>query len=260
MIKKVPEATDLIPLGTRDSRYGGKYKPTAITVADFIDSIPIPVTGVQSVVAGTNVTVNNVDPLNPIVNSLPDGVQSIVAGTNVTVNNTDPANPIVNATGGGGTPNPSVIVLNTTDGTIVTGTTVDTLSTSLLIPANTFTTSGILEFQTRSTRNVVGAGAVTFRVYTNTSASLTGATLIATSPTSGTGFAFNQLTRTTRIKSNTLTCINSTSTAGTDYTSTSITTSALFNTSVDNYLLFSCQLVNPADSTYNEMAIATKYI
>lgn len=29
-------------------------------------------------------------------------VQSIVAGTNVTVNNTDPANPVVNATGGGG--------------------------------------------------------------------------------------------------------------------------------------------------------------
>jgi hypothetical protein len=39
MIKKVPEANDLIPLGTRDSRYGGKYKPTAITVQDFINSI-----------------------------------------------------------------------------------------------------------------------------------------------------------------------------------------------------------------------------
>jgi hypothetical protein len=28
-------------------------------------------------------------------------VQTVVAGTNVTVNSTDPANPIVNATGGG---------------------------------------------------------------------------------------------------------------------------------------------------------------
>ena len=35
---------------------------------------------------------------NPIVS----GVQSVVAGTNVTVDNTDPANPIVSATGGGG--------------------------------------------------------------------------------------------------------------------------------------------------------------
>jgi hypothetical protein len=31
-----------------------------------------------------------------------NGVQSIVAGTNVTINNTDPANPIVSAAGGGG--------------------------------------------------------------------------------------------------------------------------------------------------------------
>lgn len=35
---------------------------------------------------------------NPIVS----GVQSVVAGTNVTVDNTDPANPVVSATGGGG--------------------------------------------------------------------------------------------------------------------------------------------------------------
>jgi len=49
MIKKVPEANDLIPLGTRDSRYGGSYKPTAITVADFIDSIPTPPSGLSGV-------------------------------------------------------------------------------------------------------------------------------------------------------------------------------------------------------------------
>lgn len=39
MIKKVPENSDLIPLGTRDTRYGGSYKPTAITVEDFIAAI-----------------------------------------------------------------------------------------------------------------------------------------------------------------------------------------------------------------------------
>lgn len=42
MIKKVPENSDLIPLGTRDTRYGGNYKPTAISVEDFISSIPVP--------------------------------------------------------------------------------------------------------------------------------------------------------------------------------------------------------------------------
>jgi hypothetical protein len=39
MIKKVPENSDLIPLGTRDSRYGGSYKPTAISVADLAAAI-----------------------------------------------------------------------------------------------------------------------------------------------------------------------------------------------------------------------------
>ena len=44
----------------------------------------------------------NVDFQYATVTGLPDsGVQSVVAGTNVTVDNTDPANPIVNATGGG---------------------------------------------------------------------------------------------------------------------------------------------------------------
>ena len=42
MIKKVPENTDLMVLGTHDPKYNGGYKPTAITVEDFIASIPIP--------------------------------------------------------------------------------------------------------------------------------------------------------------------------------------------------------------------------
>ena len=48
MIKKVPENSDLIPLGTRDIRYGGSYKPTAITVEDLAATIGEPsVTFVQ---------------------------------------------------------------------------------------------------------------------------------------------------------------------------------------------------------------------
>lgn len=35
MIKKVPESTDLVALGTNDPRYYGNYKPTAITYADL---------------------------------------------------------------------------------------------------------------------------------------------------------------------------------------------------------------------------------
>lgn len=78
MIKKVPEASDLISLGTRDSRYGGKYKSTAITVADFVNSIPIPTSGVQSV---TGLNTNNTNPLNPIINIAVDGSSITGAGT-----------------------------------------------------------------------------------------------------------------------------------------------------------------------------------
>ena len=35
MIKKVPEATDLIALGTKDPRYYGQYKPTGIQYQDL---------------------------------------------------------------------------------------------------------------------------------------------------------------------------------------------------------------------------------
>ena len=59
------------------------------------DYAPLPNGGVQSIVGGDNVTVDNTDPENPIINS--SGVQNIVAGTNITVDNTDPENPIVTA-------------------------------------------------------------------------------------------------------------------------------------------------------------------
>lgn len=42
MIKNRLVNSDLIPIGTKDSRYDGGYSPTAITVEDFIASIPIP--------------------------------------------------------------------------------------------------------------------------------------------------------------------------------------------------------------------------
>jgi hypothetical protein len=55
---------------------------------------------VQSIVAGTNVTVDATDPANPIVSAAGGGggqVDSVIAGSNITVDNTDPVNPIVNS-------------------------------------------------------------------------------------------------------------------------------------------------------------------
>lgn len=52
---------------------------------------------VDSIVQGTNITVDNTDPVNPIVSALPTGIQSLVQGTNVTIDITDPVNPTINA-------------------------------------------------------------------------------------------------------------------------------------------------------------------
>lgn len=56
-------------------------------------------TGVQSVRAGTNVTVDNTDPENPVVSSAASGVTSVVAGTAIAIDNTDPAHPVVSNAG-----------------------------------------------------------------------------------------------------------------------------------------------------------------
>lgn len=61
--------------------------------------------GIESVQPGTNVTIDDADPLNPIVNSTDEFtgiVESIQEGANVTVDATDPANPIVSAAAGTG--------------------------------------------------------------------------------------------------------------------------------------------------------------
>lgn len=75
--------------------------------------------GIESVVAGVGIEVDDTDPVNPIVGldaasqaslALADSaVQSIVAGANIVVDDTDPQNPVVSASGGsGGSPSISI--------------------------------------------------------------------------------------------------------------------------------------------------------
>ena len=74
------------------------------------------------------------------------GVESIVAGTNVTVDATDPANPIVSASGGGG----GATKLSFGNQLIIQHTgpdTVDTIIDSILIPANTIGPDDALKWE-----------------------------------------------------------------------------------------------------------------
>lgn len=118
--------------------------------ASFVDDSSTGAQGIQSVQAGTNVTVDNTDPDNPIVNAtdtnsiiddatvtgdinktltitdtdsnlvtvqfIDEGIRSIQQGSNITVDNTDPYNPIVSGTAN--TTNSSLTVTGTTTKTI----------------------------------------------------------------------------------------------------------------------------------------------
>jgi hypothetical protein len=95
-------------------------------------------------------------------------------------------------------------------------------------------------------------------VYINTSATLTGASALAWF--SANASTFVQGLRTAKISSNTITLTSASNTAITDYfASSNAQTSAPFDISVDNYLIFTIQLFNAADSSVVEMARAVKY-
>lgn len=157
--------------------------------------------------------------------------------------------------------NPTVIALSAADGTNVTGTTNETLSRSLLIPANTFSSNGILELICRITKTGT-SGTSTVRVYKNTSNTLTGATQIAFLRNLQTASEiWGQFVRTFRVNSNILTGFNNATNIQTDIiNSASLPTSTTFTTNVDNYIIFSIQLASTSDSANISMARAIKSI
>jgi len=154
--------------------------------------------------------------------------------------------------------NPKVIALSATDGTVITGTTSLGISRSLLVPANTFTSNGVLEILARFQKTGT-TGGNTILIYTNTSSSLTGATLIATLGTA-IGQTLVQCIRTCRISSNTLTVFPTSSAVQNDNALNVLSRfSTVFNTSSDNYILFCVQNGFIGDSNVVQMARLVKY-
>lgn len=156
--------------------------------------------------------------------------------------------------------NPSIVASSYVDGTAVTGTLTETLSRSLLIPADSFSSNGMLEVISRMSKTGTN-GTSTVKIYKNTSNTLTGATLIATiSNAISTGSLFTQSIRTFRINSNTLTTYSTANASVLDYASTNGITSTTFTTNVDNYIIFSITLGSILDSATISMARAIKSI
>lgn len=90
---------------------------------------------------------------------------------------------------------------NTTDGTIVTGSTSNTLTKSILIPANTVGVGDVVYIKSRATKTGT-AGTLVVRMYVNTSAAI-GGSLIATSATNAATTRYFQYTRTLAVKTTT---------------------------------------------------------
>jgi hypothetical protein len=140
-----------------------------------------------------------------------------------------------------------------TTGTNVTGTTANTITQSVLIPANTLAANNTLDVIARFTKTLFAGGA-TYRVYINTSASLTGATLISTlQVTAGGGnIPTFQATRTYFYDGTNLS--NNIQASGGNVTDIATQVSALqmsvaYNSANAYYLIFAIQLTNSGDSS-----------
>jgi hypothetical protein len=156
--------------------------------------------------------------------------------------------------------NPSIVASSYVDGTAVTGTTAETLSRSLLIPANTYSSNGMLELICRMTKTG-SAGTSTIKIYKNTTNTLTGATLIASVTSLQSNISlYSQGIRAFRVNSNTLTGLPVSATNPLDLISSTSILSTTFTTNVDNYILFSLTLASTADSANISMARAIKSI
>ena len=121
----------------------------------------------------------------------------LAAGTGISLSGTNPitASGTITVATSGVTINKQTV----TDGVAVTGTTVSTFTSSVLIPANTVTTGDILYVKTRI-RRTTALGTLTTRMYVNTSAAV-GGSLIGTSAPAGASALYFQYTRTLAVKS-----------------------------------------------------------
>lgn len=142
------------------------------------------------------------------------------------------------------------LIKDTTDSAAHTGTVNNTLITSYLIPANTFSAGDWFQ-QFLFVEKVGTAGANSIRTYVNTSASLVGATQITALTNTATTLNY-RLARWNNIKSATETLLNGPTgniTTRDSFANTSYTVSNI-DWTVDQYFIIAFQLVNSADTAY----------
>jgi hypothetical protein len=139
-------------------------------------------------------------------------------------------------------------LVDTVSSSALTGVTTEGILKSYLIPANTLTSSEILNFSNDLYKTGT-AGTVTSRLYTNTSASLSGANLLAVN-ISTVGSRKISLRRQLVLKGGNIETLATTATVPDDnVNSGTVATIVTFNPTVDNYFITTAQNASTADST-----------
>jgi hypothetical protein len=132
-----------------------------------------------------------------------------------------------------------------TAGSTVSGSTANAILTSNLIPANTFGVGSMFDYNVRNVRNT-GGGGFTVRIYTNTTNSLSGATLWRTF-SAGTGVSSVQMVGDVVVVSGTNTELSG-ATSG-----TAAATSVNVNWAVNQYFIVAIQPNNTTDIHTNKL-------
>jgi len=145
-------------------------------------------------------------------------------------------------------------VSDNTNGTAVTGTTANTLSKSLLVPANTLKANSVVMLLARAAKTG-NAGTIQLRLYWNTTASLTGAILLATTTANAASSLFSQMSRWIPVEvangtGNGTRMFTATTFAATDFgVSTAALSTLALDWTVDSYLICAIQNGSALDSS-----------
>lgn len=137
------------------------------------------------------------------------------------------------------------------NGTSVSSSTANTITYSALIPAYTFASGGILELIARIQKSGQNATIRSF-IYTNTSNSLTGATLIGSPISGSTTIQYAQYQRIFRLTNNRLYGLPFIRISSNDneFLNQQFESETSFDVSVDNYILISVQLGTAVNTTF----------
>lgn len=135
--------------------------------------------------------------------------------------------------------------LRLTPGVSITNDTTETITYSVLVPANTFSSTAFFDFSSRALKAGT-ADAWNLRVYKNTTNTLSGATLLGTLSFSlALSSIYTGNLRFFRVSSGTMTTINpAQATAGDSITGAFTESTLTFNLGVDNYFLVTVQLAS----------------